>query len=307
MMKKISTLFLSIFVVLTLFGCQPKKQADLPITMIVPFGSPSLSQVYLQNSEDYRVDIVQGADPLVAAFGSQSHDVIFAPTNLGSKMYQAKPDYILLAVVVWGNTYLVTEKEGIETFNDLENEKIVIFGRNQTSDIVFEYIRSQAGIVVDTQYVENVTVATEMFLADTQKIVMVAEPSLSRIQMLRPNVTIIDLQDLYETYQQTASYPQAGVFIKKTMSPATQEKLMKDLENSIQMANQDPGSTADLAISLGMSLPKAVLVSAIPKSNLHFKTAKESKIEIENYFKLILNQNSQLIGGKLPEDAFYGG
>jgi NitT/TauT family transport system substrate-binding protein len=307
MMKKINTLFLSIFVILTLFGCQPKKQAELPITMIVPFGSPSLSQVYLQNSEDYLVDIVQGADPLVAAFGSKSHDVIFAPTNLGSKMYQAKPDYILLAVVVWGNTYLVTEKEGINTFNDLHNQTVVIFGRNQTSDIVFEYIKSQAGIFIETEYVENVTLATEMFLADTQKIVMVAEPALSRIQMLRPNLTVIDLQELYETYQQTASYPQAGVFIKKTMSQRTQEKLMRDLENSIQMANQDPVSTAELAIRLGMNLPKAVLVSAIPKSNLHFRTAKDSKIEIENYFRLLLNQNSQLIGGKLPEDAFYGG
>ncbi len=60
------------------------------ITMVVPpAGSPQLAQLYMQDSDDYDVTIVEGADPLVAAFGSSSYDVIIAPTNLGAKLYDS--------------------------------------------------------------------------------------------------------------------------------------------------------------------------------------------------------------------------
>lgn len=36
-----------------------------------------------------------------------------------------------------------------------------------------------------------------------------------------------------------------------------------------------------------------------------FKNAKDSKKELEEYYKVLLKFNSKLIGGKLPDDKFY--
>jgi len=92
---------------LVLSGCKPSES----ISMIVPYGTPELSQLYMEDSKDYQVDIVQGADPLISAFGSVSHDVIFAPTHLGAKMYHSIGSYRLAASIIWGNYYLVSTEE----------------------------------------------------------------------------------------------------------------------------------------------------------------------------------------------------
>jgi len=68
------------------------------LSVLIPFGSPALSMAGLLINEDnqvgeysldeyvtYKTEIVNGSDPLVAAFTSQRHDVIIAPTNLGAK------------------------------------------------------------------------------------------------------------------------------------------------------------------------------------------------------------------------------
>jgi NitT/TauT family transport system substrate-binding protein len=301
-MKRILILILLILII---SGCQPKEKIE--ITMIVPFGSPALSQIYMQESADYLVDIIQGADPLVAAFGSKSHDVIFAPTNLGAKMYQARPDYIMLGVIVWGNFYLVTEDPSVQNIFDLNNKNVVIFGPNQTSDIIFKYIVNHHGLNVNITYVENVTNATETYLSDTSKIVLVAEPSLSRIMMLKPNTKTIDIQLEYKEVQGTETYPQAGVFVKKDLKKSVINQIKRDLINSINRVNQNPSDAADLAILLGINLPHAVLKEAIPRSNLRFSTALESKDLLEDYFNLLLSYQPALIGNQLPNDAFYGG
>lgn len=307
MTKRLFALMILMASAFLMVSCKPEAKAEIPISMMVPFGSPSLSVVHLMDHDGYLIDVVQGPDPLVSAFGSLSHDAIIAPTNLGSRMYQSKPDYLLLAVIVWGNTFLVTENPSIQSFDDLSGQDVVIFGRNQTADIVFQFLLEKAGLSVIPHYVENVTVATELFLTNPQKIVMVAEPSLSRIKLTHPQVTVIDLQERYEMEQQTSSYPQAGLFVKSTMTEATKKQLIDDLKKAIELTNLDPDLTADRAIHHGMNLPKAVLVSAIFNSNLSFRTAKESRSLIEDYFKLLLAKNPQLIGGALPDDAFYGG
>jgi len=120
-----------------LFGCQ--KETDV-LTIMVPSGSPALAQIYLQqNVEQYRVDVVNGADGLLYAFGSASHDVIFAPTNLGAKLYQSGMNYLFAGTVVWGNYYLIAKNQSTFDIASLEGKNVVVFGQNQTSDIILRY------------------------------------------------------------------------------------------------------------------------------------------------------------------------
>ena len=154
-------------------GCRTTEK----VSMMVPYGSPQMSQFYLQDNEDsYDVDIVIGADPLVAAFGSKSHDVIFAPINLGAKMFESKEEYALLGVITWGNYFLVSESE-IVHFSDLDQKSIIVFGRNQVSDILIQYLIEAYQIDVTIIYVDSLSTATAHALLHPQDIVLVAEPS----------------------------------------------------------------------------------------------------------------------------------
>jgi NitT/TauT family transport system substrate-binding protein len=299
-MKKILLIILLSFI---LFGC--KK--DDSITIIVPYGSPKLAQLYLENSDDYKVDVVNGADPLVAAFGSSSHDVIFAPTNLGAKMYQSKDSYQLLATIVWGNYYLVSSEQQEFNISSLDGKSITVFGKNQTSDIVLTYLFQELDIDVEITYVDSVSSAAQLFLSSQESIVLLAEPVYSNVMNQLPQTKTIDIQELYQSVTGKDSYPQSGVFIKRNLEQSKITKIQNDLMDSIEKTNQYPSDAAQLAVELQMGLTSEIIASAILNSNLRYVSAKNSKEDIVSYFGLILSMNPALIGGQLPNDLFYYG
>jgi NitT/TauT family transport system substrate-binding protein len=298
-MKK---LIIVAWLILILTAC---KTTQTVITMMVPSGSPELAQLFMQNQAIYQVDIVQGADPLVAAFGSGSHDVIFAPTNLGAKMYQANPNYILLGVVVWGNLYLVSTSE-LDDLSDLSHKEITVFGQNQTSDIILRHILIEQNITAELTYVDSVATATSLFLADPSRIVLTAEPSFSKLRAITTHLRWISLQEAYGNIHGTTNYPQAGVFIKRDLETHTRVQIEDDLRESVERVTEQKEIAADLAIHLGSTLEKGVLELAIMNSNLFYQSASQAKNQVISYFEMIMQFNPNLIGSMPPSD-FYGG
>jgi NitT/TauT family transport system substrate-binding protein len=303
-MKKclISVALLILF--LSMMACSRKEQ----LRILVPSGSPAIAQMYLQEqTNQYRVDIVNGPDPLVAAFLAQTrtHDIIFAPTNLGAKLATTGMNFWYAGAIVWGNYYIVGQGHSSFTLYDLAGKSIIVFGQNQTSDIIIRYLLNALSIDVSIIYVDSVATATAMFLADASTIVMVAEPSLSVIRNQMENVQIIDLQTNYMSITGQEGYPQSGVFVHQSLSKSKINKFLEDLELGIQKVNDDPHAAGLLAETLKMGFSADIITMAIPNSHLNYVSALASKTALEIYFSLILELNASLIGGKLPEQSFY--
>lgn len=298
------------FVILSVFltvGCQQTISTnDTVYTVMVPNGGPAVAQMYLQNQPDkYSVDVVNGPDPLVAAFGSKSHDFIFAGTNLGAKFFANSPDYIFIAVFTLGNSYLVTQSDEPFTLASLEGKEIVAFGQNSTPDIVLRYIIAENNINCTITYVDSVASATAAWVADHSKIILTAEPSLSILASANPNLDIIDLQTEYTNASGLDSYPQASVFAKTTLSNEAINLFLTDLEASINNVNTNVSASAQLGEDLGFGFSKSVLEASIPNNHLQFVSALDAKTNLEAYFSIIMDINPVLVGGALPTDAFY--
>ncbi len=301
-MKKL-LLTLLLLTCIGLLSCTPK---DARLTLMVPSGSPSLAVMHLLNDPDnYRVDIVNGSDPLLAAFASNSHDAIIAPTNLGARLYQSGMDYVFAGTVSWGNLYLVMGGIGTIHLSELEDRSIVVFGQNQTSDIVLKYVLGANGIVSRLTYVDSVATATAMFVADQNLIVLTAEPSYSTLQSRVTNFASFDLQAEYARLTGQESYPQAGLFVRTGMKAAVRAALISAVAASVDDVVLDIDTASDLAVALGLGTSKAIMQSAIPNSRLRFVSAIDSKLALEAYFNVIMSFNPNLIGGALPADAFY--
>lgn len=302
-MKKIIGIMLVAIFGLFLMGCQTD---DTIYSVIVPAGGPALSQMYLQdNSDRYAVDVVNGPDPLIAAFGAGTHDFIFAPTNVGAKLYTANPSYIFIAAISFGSYFLVTDSSEDFTIASLEGKDIVVFGQNQTSDIIIQYVLQENNITATFTYVDSVATALSLWVADHSKIIMTAEPSLSVLLASNPTLDVIDLQDEYEAITGSDSYPQAGVFAKATLTNKQIDSFLEDLEASIAQVNAEVEESAALAVELGYGFAQNVLLTAIPNSHLDFVSALDVKLSLEAYFTIILDVNPVLIGGALPVDGFY--
>jgi len=320
-MKKIFVLWLVFVTAVTLTGCGGSQTDALRI--LVPSGSPSLilaqSMVEASQAEGmvqnirWDVEIVNGADPLVAAFTSNSHDIIFAPTNLGASMYNNNQHYQLAAVVVWGNNFILArEEEGISTISDLSGKKIIAYGRNSTPDIVLKTVLEANGMLstVEIEYVMDVTTAGSHLLAGLNPIALGAEPSASKLES-SVSLTRIDLQNAWNEATQLDGIPQVGVFMRKDASNGLSvkfEAFLGVLEAEIQFLIEEPYRFAQLAVLADKSfelLGVQAIVRSVAHSNYRYQSALEAKVAVDGYFAVLLSGNPNLIGGGMPNDEFY--
>ncbi len=316
-MKKFITLIFVSIIGIFLAGCVAETTSEAtteettteyiePMSVMTPSGAPALAQIFIQDSEHYNVDVVVGPDPLVAALASGSHDFVFAPTNVGAKLYTAAGiDYQFLAAVTFGNYFLVSNQEDEFTISSLEGKEIIVFGQNATSDIVLQYILEENGVTATLTYVDSVTTASSTYIADDTKIILTAEPSLSILEVTVPGFQFIDLQDEYEDITGESSYPQAGVFGKTDLTSVQIERFLDDLEDSINLVNSNHDLAIEKAIEFEYGFTATVLEMAIPRCHLDYVSASDVKNDLEAYFNLILAMNPTLLGGVLPNEDFY--
>lgn len=314
-MKKLLSLFLVVALLVTVSGC---KKEDVNLKIMAPIGSPALAQTYMESTlpslgdnVTYEIEVVSGVDPLVAAFTSGSHDIIYAPTNLGAKLVSTGVDYQLAATVVWGNLYLATGTDDTFDLSDLDGKTIVVFGENATPHIILKAILDNETYTVPPvlEFVDSAGTANATLIQDPSKIVLLAEPVLS-VASLPSNVAnlkSINLQVAWENLTGDSSYPQAGIFVKTGLDSDAVDAYLEQVELSIEAALNDPAAVAQMGEDLGYTFPLPVMTSAIPRSNLEFVTAIDSKTALEAYFSYIIDFNAALIGGALPEDDFYYG
>ncbi len=281
--------------------------------VIVPSGAPAFSQVAMEHkmseSDDpeFDIEVVFGTDMLAAAFNTESHEIIYAPTNLGARLIQsADAPYQYFATISKGNLYLATKQESLDA-QTLAGAEIIAFGVNATPGIILETILDKLDLseAPEITYVDDVATAAGYLTTQDDVIVLLAEPLLSVQNMQLDNLQIMDLQAKWSDLVDESSYPQAGVFVHNDLDEATLERFEALLKESVNLTEADPALVADYAGALGYEFPKPVLIDAMPRSNLSFVKSDDAKTAIEVYFNIIMDFNPELIGGRLPDDSFY--
>ena len=278
------------------------------VSVIMPTGTPALALAEFAMTNDYvKAEVVAGSDPLVAAFTSKSHDVIVAPVNLGAKMYSVYQEYVLYKTFVWGNLYLASKGE-LNSFKDLDGKKVIAFGKNSTPDIVMQaLLKHHSDINVTIEYVSDVSEANTLLASGKAEIVVTAEPAISKLKS-KFNLSIIDLQEEWAEMTGNESYPQAGIFVKKSITGKKYIKdALNDMKEAVINANQDPTNCANHAVNLHTSfetLGVETLVSAIP--NCHYQILESDKEAVNYYLQMMIDLGfSKQMGGSLPVDEFY--
>jgi len=312
-MRKIISV-LTVLSIMLLVACSPKSE-PVNAKVIVPFGGPAMTHIevikekpVLLDGSEYEIEVVIGADPLVAAFTSKSHDIIVAPTNLGAKMYNASGNYQLAAVVAWGANYLAST-EGVVTIDELKGKEIVAFGKNATPDVVLTSVLKAAGVYDDVtiRYVNSVSDVQVELLTGKATIGLLAEPILT-VAKTKKEITTIDLQKEWSKISGEEVIPQAGIFVSKELVEKNKEFVMNYLDavkTSIEFANTDGDMLAEYADAIEFGLPGMVVKKAVMGSNLKYVSAIDSQEQLEVYFNEIMNLNPKLIGETLPDADFY--
>lgn len=246
-MKKLLVLF---SILLVLCGCSaqkngsPEEIADpSTLTIVTPKGAPVLAFYDWISSENYsRV----GADAIGALWtGDQSPDVITVDITSGVKAISNGADYRLAAVVTFGNLYIgSTGNDENDTMDS--DDRIVLFGNeNMLPGKVFHYLYGTdyddaIVYVADAQQAAACLMKGADLEGNPIDYVFLAQPAMFAALKQNENASVaVDIQEAYRN-KSGMDIVQAGVFIKNSVSDATAEAFLNDLEVSISAGIEDP-------------------------------------------------------------------
>lgn len=252
----------------------------------------------------------------------QGADFIAAPSNVAANLYNRGVPLQLLNVSVWGMLALVSRTPGRHTLADFKGEEIAMPFRADMPDILFQLLARAQGL--DPQrdfklrYVASPMDAAQLLITRRVDHALLAEPAVSMVlaksQSFPANVIAPDLYrsvDLQQEWgrllQREPRIPQAGI---AALGPAAQDPALLARFNAAYadshawcIANPDAcGELAEKYIDL---LRADAVADALRHTTGYLASAAQARPELEFFYQTLLEQNPQMVGGKLPDDGFY--
>ncbi|KAF0227484.1 MAG: hypothetical protein FD133_984 [Erysipelotrichaceae bacterium] len=282
-----------IVLILSLTACVPAKK--VPFTWLAPKGAPSVALIPILKADFDQVESVDGTDILSAALIQGSKDIIIAPINLGSKLIQAgNADYKLLAVVTWGNLYIL--KDAAVPFS--ENMNLAMFGQNAVPELVLNHVSDQLDFTYTKVPFNSVADVKGQLVAKVYSLGLLAEPvaTATIVAAKAAGITISVVADLQEAWKSKTgydNYPQAAIFVKNGLSTAQLKQikeritLMIDYVSSVD-ADKTVVETDITALTAELvGVPSAAIVKATwANLNVDVKYASDVKDEIKTFLAL---------------------
>ena len=303
-MKKIIVLLLTL---LCLVACTGKNEESVDLvddvvldySVVSPSGAPSLALLDLIDDENMTFDIVDGSEVLQAEFSSGEADVIIAPINLGAKLSGATGNYKLVAVLTWGNLYIVS---GVSE-EEAAAAPVAAFGEAAVPGKVLGFLSEELGY--EFEWFNSVNEASAALLAGEYKSAVLAEPVLTVTKSKYEGElnVLANVQEVYKEKTGYDSYPQAALFVN-VKALDNEEKLnmfIREVAGSIKTYNADKDALSARIDQLDLSVlgfANADLIkNAYSRMALDYKDAKDCKDEIKAFLSLF--------GMELDENIIY--
>ena len=278
------------------------------IKVLAPSGTPALALANFE-AEHQGSLTVGGADLLLPNFISekQEYDFIVAPLTVGLTTYNKVSYYKYYRSIVWGNFYIISKT--VSSLEDLSNNKILAFQKNNTPDIILRTILDSNNIEnCSIDYTSDVADAVAQFTSNKVDTIVIAEPSLSQLKSKGLKFNIIDMQEEYKKITGKSSYPQAALFVSENYIENYNLDILDDFKNTINDSNIDIETTANNAknnISTFSTFSIDVLKSAIPNSNIKVEDDINTDKEAINFYLDLLKDLNLNTYGEDPKEDFY--
>ena len=216
----------------------------------------------------------------------------------------------VLSILENGNT--------IESIEDLRGKTIYATGQGSTPEYILNYLLEKNGIDPETD------VTIEYLTEHTELAARLASGDAAIGLLPEPNVTVAltsaaangntDLRIALDVTEEWAKLGEGelvqGCIVVsnefKTEHPEQFEAFMEEYKASVNYVNTDiEAAAADIA-EVGI-VPRAdIAQNAIPNCNICCLDGEEGIAYMEAMLTVLYEANPSSVGGKMPDDAFYG-
>jgi NitT/TauT family transport system substrate-binding protein len=258
----------------------------------------------------------------VLALGGKA-DFIAMPTNVAANLYNRGVGLKLLNVSTWGVLWMVSRDKDAKTLADFKGKEIAMPFRADMPDIVFALLAEKQGLDAKKdfklRYVGSPLDAMQLLVSRRVDHALLAEPAVSMalrktksfpVSLIAPDLyRSVDLQQEWgRLFKQEARIPQAGIAVigNALKDEPLQAKVMAAYEKSLLWCQKNALKCGEMvAKRIDLLSPEAVADSMAASQTRHV-SASATKPELEFFFAQLHAKNPALIGGKMPDDGFYG-
>ncbi len=304
-------------------------EGKLPlITLAGPFAAVSNPLIRMVETnaladvtDELKFEVWRNPDQLRALALNGTIDFIATPTNVAANLYNRGADLRLLNVSVWGVLWMVSRDNDLETLADFKGKEIAMPFRGDMPDLIFSELAEQQGLDpkkdFKIRYVANPLDAMQLLIMRRVDHALLAEPAVSMalhkaktfpVNVIAPELyRSVDLQKEWgRLLNREAKIPQAGMaVINKDLDDHIINRFIEEYEKALLWCIENPDEAGKMvADRIAMLLPEAVSAS-IKVSQFQHVSAIEARQQLEYFFELLYKRTPAVMGGKLPDDAFY--
>jgi NitT/TauT family transport system substrate-binding protein len=312
------------------FVAAPAIAGKLPkLTLSGPFAAVSYPLIHMVESGALKdvaetVEFVSWKNPdqlRVQAIDGKT-DFIAMPTNVAANLYNRGVKLQLVNVSTWGVLWMVSRDKSLKTLADFQGKEVLMPFRADMPDIVFQTLAEKAGLDPKKnfrlRYVGSPLDAMQLLITRRADHALLSEPAVSMalrktksfpVSLVAPDLyRSVDLQQEWgRLMQREARIPQAGIAAmgQALANPALVERFQRAYAASLKWCEDKPDECgAMVAKRIDMLTPEAV-ADSVRADRTAFVTAANARPELEFFYTQLHARQPQLIGGKLPGDAFY--
>ena len=268
-----------------------------------------------ETANTYEFRMATGADEILPLMVKGDLDIALIPANVASILYHKTQGGVeVIDINTLGVLYMVSGEDGLADFTDLKGKTIYLTGKGTTPDYVLQYLLNANGMSVDDVTLEYKSEATEVasvLAEDPTAIGLLPQPFVTAACMQNNALKVIfDLNEEWNKVQgASGSSMVTGVtVVRKEFLEENEEAVkafMEEHKASAEAINADPATGAALAVEAQIVAKEPIAQKAIPDCNITYMDKAEMKQALSGYLDVLFHQDSQSIGGGLPESDFY--
>ena len=268
-----------------------------------------------ETANTYEFRMATGADEILPLMVKGDLDIALIPANVASILYHKTQGGVeVIDINTLGVLYMVSGEDGLMDFTDLKGKTIYLTGKGTTPDYVLQYLLNANGMSVDDVTLEYKSEATEVasvLAEDPTAIGLLPQPFVTAACMQNDALKVIfDLNEEWNKVQGVSgSSMVTGVtVVRKEFLEENEEAVkafMEEHKASAEAINADPATGAALAVEAQIVAKESIAQKAIPDCNITYMDKAEMKQALSGYLDVLFHQDSQSIGGGLPESDFY--
>ncbi len=299
-------------------------RAQEPLTFWGPGATPSIVVAQAIASGDLEA-IAPGAtfrawktpDELRAGLSSGAIPASVVPSYVAANFYNRGLGLRLLNINTNGLLYVLSADDSVTDIASLKGKTLAVPFRNDMPDYVLGRLLEKAGLVAGTditlEYTATTPEAVQTLLFGRVDAALTTEPAttlalIRSAEMGKPLKRVIDISQAWTAVAGKPGIPQAGLALTgglvDRLGADGVDALQAALEKAAAAVLADPESAAAL-VSEEFAVPAPVIAQSIPFSNLVASRAKAIKPDLVAFFEVLAAVNPAILGGKMPDDAFY--